>query len=541
MTLKKKLFLAYGLMTALTLATGVTGIALFNNLSATMQRMESESFARLSLAADINLMAERLFSLERSEVILTEHNNPDLVGQAQASYEKDAEGVIQTSRQLRQLLASDEEKRMLDELDANLAQVGEKHQSFKRALGGGDLAAARQILITEYRPPILAAQNIAQQLQQNGRRQLKQKIEDASGQVALGHWVMSLAMLLCIAIGIGLVWIIRRLDAELRESIRELSEGSEQVSSAASQVSTSSQSLAQDTSEQAAMIEETSASSEEINSMARRNAENAETASTLLTNMSGGMERADQALLESVHAMDEMSVASDKISAIIDVIEKIAFQTNILALNAAVEAARAGEAGMGFAVVADEVRNLAQRCAQAAKDTSSIIEHSVKVSHSGKAKVQQVADAGRFVGESFGKIKILIEEIHLGSKEQGHGFDQISKAINQMEQRTQKSAANAEEGAAAAEELTAQSKTLRDVTLRLGQLVGASGAELDRRQPARARSFSGNRNAQAVAMPKATTSGPSTKAASAGVHKPLAFAASSVGNDASFDDSFESF
>jgi len=540
MTLKKKLFLSYGLMTALTLATGITGIALFMRLSTTLEQMEAVSFARLSLAADINLKSERLFSLERSEVILTEHNDPDLLIQAQASYDKETAGLSQTSRQLRQLLVSDEEKRMLDGLDANLVQVAEKHHAFRQALGGGDLVTARQVLVTGYRPPVLAAQNIAEQLQQNGRHQLKQTIEDATGQVVLGHWVMSLAMLVCIAIGIGLVWIIRQLDAELRESVRELSEGSEQVSSAASQVSTSSQSLAQDTSEQAAMIEETSASSEEINSMARRNAESAESATTLLTNMSSGMERADQALLDSVQAMDEMSVASDKISAIIDVIDKIAFQTNILALNAAVEAARAGEAGMGFAVVADEVRNLAQRCAQAAKDTSAIIEHSVQVSHSGKAKVQQVADAGRFVSESFGRIKVLVEEIHLGSQEQGHGVEQISKAINQMEQRTQKSAANAEEGAAAAEELTAQSQALREVAQRLGRLVDASSAAQDRRHKAGMRSSSAARRPQPAALRQAAKQS-ARQPASAGSYKPLTFAVSRNGSDASFDDSFESF
>jgi methyl-accepting chemotaxis protein len=539
MTLKKKLFVSYGLITALTLATGITGIVLFNHLSATMGQMETVSFARLSLAADIRLKSERLFSLERSEVILTEHNNPDLVAQAQASYDNEASSLSQTSRQLRQLLVSDEEKRMLDDLDANLAQVAEKHQAFRQALGGSDLVTARQVLVTEYRPPVLAAQNTAQQLQQNGRHQLRQTIEDATGQVTIGHWMMSLAMLFCIAIGIGLIWIIRQLDAELRESILELSEGSEQVSSAASQVSTSSQSLAQDASEQAAMIEETSASSEEINSMARRNAESAGTASTLLTKMSGGMERADEALLESVQAMDEMSAASDKISAIIDVIEKIAFQTNILALNAAVEAARAGEAGMGFAVVAEEVRNLAQRCAQAAKDTSAIIEHSVEVSHSGKAKVKQVADAGRFVGESFGQIKMLVEEIHLGSQEQGRGVDQISRAINQMEQRTQKSAANAEEGAAAAEELTAQSQALRDVAQRLGQLVDTNDA-VQHRQKVRARRSDLDRRPQPATSFKTVKHSASTMAGVA-TRKPLSFAASAARNDASFEESFESF
>ena len=141
-------------------------------------------------------------------------------------------------------------------------------------------------------------------------------------------------------------------------------------------------------------------------------------------------------------------------------IDEIAFQTNILALNAAVEAARAGEAGMGFAVVADEVRNLAQRCAQAAKDTASLIEESIAKSNDGKSKVDQVAAAIREITEESTTIKTLVDEVNLGSQEQARGMEQIGKAITQMEQVTQKTAANAEESASAAEELNAQSESL---------------------------------------------------------------------------------
>ncbi len=140
------------------------------------------------------------------------------------------------------------------------------------------------------------------------------------------------------------------------------------------------------------------------------------------------------------------------------------------------EAARAGEAGMGFAVVADEVRNLAQRCAQAAKDTAALIEESIAKSNDGKAKVDQVAAAIRSITEESGKVKTLVDEVNLGSQEQARGIEQIAKAITQMEQVTQKTAANAEESAAAAEELTAQSETLKDVVARLSAMVDGSEA-----------------------------------------------------------------
>jgi len=134
---------------------------------------------------------------------------------------------------------------------------------------------------------------------------------------------------------------------------------------------------------------------------------------------------------------------------------------------------------MGFAVVADEVRNLAQRCAQAAKDTAALIEESITKSQDGKAKVDTVAAAIHAVTEQAAQVKTLVDEVNMGSQEQARGLDQISKAIVQMEQVTQKVAANAEESASAAEELNAQSESLKQVVTRLTSMVGGSGSHDD--------------------------------------------------------------
>ncbi|MFM2124758.1 MAG: hypothetical protein RL328_1209 [Acidobacteriota bacterium] len=286
------------------------------------------------------------------------------------------------------------------------------------------------------------------------------------------NWTIAMLVVMFVAgIGLSLV-LLGSVNRALGEITREISVGAEQVASAAGEVAATSQSLAQGASEQAASLEETSASSEEINSMARKNAENSRAAVALVTNSQQTFHATNQKLDQMVVAMNEINSSSAKISNIIKVIDEIAFQTNILALNAAVEAARAGEAGMGFAVVADEVRNLAQRCAQAARDTSALIAESITKSNDGKTKVDEVAGAVRATTAESVRVKTLVDEVSLGSEEQTRGIEQVAKALTQMEQVTQRSAASAEEGAAAAEHLNAQSAAMREMVKRLASLAG---------------------------------------------------------------------
>jgi methyl-accepting chemotaxis protein len=174
-----------------------------------------------------------------------------------------------------------------------------------------------------------------------------------------------------------------------------------------------------------------------------------------------------------IASMREINTTSEKISNIIRVIDDIAFQTNVLALNAAVEAARAGESGLGFAVVADEVRGLAQRSAQAAKDTAALIEQAIRSSQEGNKRLTDVAEGIRSIRASAAQAKELVDGVSAGSNEQANGVDTIATLVAEMDKVTQAAAANAEETSAAAQQLSAESEAMRHVVSDLAVLLGA--------------------------------------------------------------------
>lgn len=266
--------------------------------------------------------------------------------------------------------------------------------------------------------------------------------------------------------------VMRNVFREMTAAVNDLSEGAHEVVSAARQVATSSQSLSQGSTEQAASLEETSASTEEMASMTRRNAETSLEGARLTAQLENEVQASSAALGEMVTSVSAIQESSRQVAKIIKTIDEIAFQTNILALNAAVEAARAGEAGMGFAVVADEVRSLAQRSAQAAKDTAGMIEASISRTEAGTQQVARVATAISSLTSGMSKVKSLVDDVSGASQEQTRGFDQIAQAVQQMEKVTQTTAATAEESAAASEQLNAQAESTLVTVARLERLLG---------------------------------------------------------------------
>ncbi len=288
--------------------------------------------------------------------------------------------------------------------------------------------------------------------------------------------VISIAVGLLLSLGLG-YFLSTSITRSIKNSVDSLTESATQIAAASTQLSATSQQLAEGSSEQAAAIEETSTTLEETSSMVQQNTENTRQAGLLSKQTIDAADHGNREMAQMMASMNELKKSSDQIAKIIKVIDEIAFQTNILALNAAVEAARAGEAGMGFAVVAEEVRNLAQRSAQAAKDTAAMIENNIELAGKGVSVSERVQEALSTITQQAKKVNELMEEIVVASQEQSQGILQVNKAITQMETVTMSNAAGAQESASAAEELNAQVFSTREIVHQLKALVDGGAVD----------------------------------------------------------------
>ena len=458
----------------LNLLLGAFALRTIGEMSDTLKITIERTAKKLEINGEIGQEIEGARTAQRGEVLFGLMKNQGQVAQNRERFNSQVETLGKHISELSSLVDTAAGKNAVEQLRRHLATWQSHHQEMIAFTGQGKFEDAGKVLIEKTMPDAEAMQRSSDEVLTTLKGLMAASQAEAESSSAQSKWVAISFLMIAITIGFLVIVVVRNISGKLKDVSSAMDAGASEVAAAAGQVATSSQSLAQGSSEQAASLEETSASGEEITSMTRQNADNSRTAADCMAEVDARVVETNRTLHEMESSMAEINSSSDKIARIIKVIDEIAFQTNIRALNAAVEAARAGEAGMGFAVVADEVRNLAQRSAQAAKDTAGLIEESISNSQEGSAKLSRMAAAIQSITSSAAKVKTLIDEVNLGSQEQARGIEQISKAISQMEQVTQRNAANAEESASAAQEMTAQADRMKSFVVELQSMVGAS-------------------------------------------------------------------
>lgn len=473
-TIGTKLMTGTATMFALAAVLGISGLVFQRAFKKQVDVLASVNVRKVLLADTIAMANSEMISTQRGIILAAFAKDNAELATYQETFKQNVQIIQKSVEEMKPLLQSEEGKNLVADVSSKLTDWLPHYDEVVQKASAGDVVEANRIRKEVTAPLYKTIGKDAQRLTALETEVMSEDQNEMAAQYNRSVWLATILLGLFVCVGAVVILIVRHISRDLREAILKLAESAEQVGGAAAQVASSSQALASGCSEQAASLEETAASSEQINSMARRNSENSRSAATLVAKSQETFTAMNRSLKEMVGAMGEIGDSSEKISKIIKVINEIAFQTNLLALNAAVEAARAGEAGAGFAVVADEVRNLAERSAQAAKDTASLIEDSMAKSNEGKSRVDQtVAEISSITQQSM-EVRALVEEVNGGSQEQARGIEQISKAIAQMEKVTQSTAASAEQSASASEELSGQSEALRNIVASLAAMVGGT-------------------------------------------------------------------
>lgn len=474
----KKLMGSVTLLVGLALVMGCGSLAVNYSLGRQLDLAVNDMARAQMVAAQISSEATEMVASERGlafAMMLQQNGQSETMRSRFARSDDKIRELMREFESARQAMSSTND---LSRVNSNYESARGHHAELVRLMGEQKMDQAIALLNEKLLPELSQMSEEAKRVVERQRREMTALKDSAATTRAGSFWSIVGLNVFCLIVGVVVFFTVRGVNTALRQMVSQLSEGARQLGGTSAEVSSHSLTLSKAASEQAASLEETSASTEEIHSMTRSNAANSKEAAARMQEATARVEEANRALEQMVVSMTEISNSSNKISKIIKVIDEIAFQTNILALNAAVEAARAGEAGMGFAVVADEVRNLSQRSAQAAKDTTQLIEESITTSNEGKAKLDEVARASHAVNALVKTVTSLVQEVRLGSEEQERGTDQIAKSIAQMERVTQQVAANAEEGAAAGEQLKEHAEGVERIVRSLQSLVGTTEEEL---------------------------------------------------------------
>jgi methyl-accepting chemotaxis protein len=478
MKLSVKLVVGFLAVALISLIVGIIGITEIRKIDKADTAMYKENVSKLeniskASAVFLNMRATLIYSMVNKFVL--ENDTSSVPAAVKDMNDK----IAVLAEQYGKSVTDDEEQKAFENIKGNIAKYAAAADRLLAATNAGKKEEASAIAKNECAALGKEITSGFETLSKFNSEQAKRRSETNAEIADHAVWLSVIITILGIGLGVGLgLFLAISITRPINQVVAGLSDGSEQVSAAASQVASSSQLLAEGSSEQAASLEETSSSLEEISAMTRQNSDNANQTKALMDEVGKYQAHTREELEKLVEVISDIVKSSEETSKIIKTIDEIAFQTNLLALNAAVEAARAGEAGAGFAVVAEEVRNLAMRSAEAAKNTSTMIENTIKAVHRGNESTNQTQNAFQEQMGVARKIKELINEIAAASSEQSHGISQVNIAVAEMDKVTQQIAANAEESASASEEMNAQAEQMKGYVADLVQIVGGASSTM---------------------------------------------------------------
>jgi methyl-accepting chemotaxis protein len=480
MKLKLSARIIFGYALVLTITVVLVGISIFS-----MRNFQSKLTIVVNNAEKIRLVG----IIKQSALLVSRNtrgnivyaNDPEVLEKIKNETAQVRANLETIMKSLQALPLTSEEKEILAQYNEIRLQGKEINNQVAELIAAKKNVEAASLLANQADPSMQQSLDALEKFINVATIKNNDESRDAIKTIKISFQLMIFLTVVCIALGTtGALLITRSITRPMNSIATRIGESAGQLAAASNQLSASAGQLSQGSAEQASAIEETSSTLQESASMMAQNNNNTKQAALLSIQAEESANKGTDEMQHMMESIQEIKKSSDQIAKIIKVIDDIAFQTNILALNAAIEAARAGEAGMGFAVVAEEVRNLAGRSAQAAKDTTAIIETNIELSSTGVAVAERVREALNEITVQSKKVSQLMDEIAAASQEQVQGIEQVNKAIGQVETVTQQNAANAEESASAAEELNAQAESMKQIVTELSELVNGKVSTLNK-------------------------------------------------------------